>query len=90
MYCLSRLTEGPQNISPPFITLNILLGNFFFLFVCPVCQASLGEYDATAMPLSLFCVMVDRNHVFKLAKENDKVLIYGPEPGTLIISLGIF
>ena len=34
--------------------------------------------------------MVDRNHVFKLAKENDKVLIYGPEPGTLIISLGIF
>ena len=27
MYCLSRLTEGPKNISPPFITLNILLGN---------------------------------------------------------------
>ena len=27
IYCLSRLTEGPKNISPPFITLNILLGN---------------------------------------------------------------
>ena len=28
IYCLSRLTEGPKDISPPFITLNILLGNF--------------------------------------------------------------
>ena len=28
MYCPSRLTEGPKDISPPFITLNILLGNF--------------------------------------------------------------
>ena len=41
IYCLSRLTEGPKDISPPFITLNILLGNFL---VCPVCQVSLGEY----------------------------------------------
>jgi hypothetical protein len=33
-------------------------------FVCPVCQASLGEYGTKQ--LSLFCVMVDRNHVFNL------------------------
>ena len=74
---LSILTEGPK---------NILLGNFLSVQSVKPLLVNMAHSNA----MSLFCVMVDRNHVFKLAKENDKVLIYGPEPGTLIISLGIF